>query len=53
MSPTMFTIISILLSLICLVVGYFVRKTIAEAKYPAQETWPNKLLRMQSVMRKH
>ncbi|CAM5420313.1 ribonuclease Y [Bacillus safensis FO-36b] [Bacillus safensis subsp. safensis] len=32
MSPTMFTIISILLSLICLVVGYFVRKTIAEAK---------------------
>ncbi|MGG0091230.1 ribonuclease Y [Bacillus altitudinis] len=32
MSPTMFTIISILLSLICLVVGYFVRKIIAEAK---------------------
>ncbi len=53
MTPIMMVLISILLILLGLVVGYFVRKTIAEAKIAAHAVQPSKFLKMRSVMLKH
>lgn len=49
----MTVLISILLTLLGLVVGYYVRKTIAEAKIAGARGAAEQIMKMQSVMLKH